>query len=51
MIPQEEEKITADQMQLMKTQDIKYIEMKHRIEAKVIDEPLQSGPPEMRGHP
>lgn len=36
MIPQEEEKVTAEQQQLLKTQDLKYVEMKHRIEAKVV---------------
>lgn len=41
MIPHEEEKITAEQKQLMKTQDIKYVEMKHRIEAKVELGPLK----------
>lgn len=36
VILQDEEKVTAEQQQLLKTQDLKYVEMKHRIEAKVV---------------
>ena len=35
MIPQEEEKFTAEQLQVMKTQDFKYVQMKQRVEEKV----------------
>ena len=35
MIPQEEEKFTAEQLQVMKTQDFKYVQMKQHVEEKV----------------
>jgi U3 small nucleolar RNA-associated protein 11 len=42
VIPQEEEKFTDDQLKVMKTQDIKYVEMKYRIERKKVER-LRSG--------
>lgn len=35
MIPQQEEKYSAEELQLMKTQDIKYVQMKLSTEKKV----------------
>lgn len=35
MIPQQEEKYSAEELQLMKTQDVKYVQMKLSTEKKV----------------
>lgn len=35
MIPQQEEKYSQEELQLMKTQDIKYVQMKLSTEKKV----------------
>ena len=35
VIPQEEEKFTPEQLQVMKTQDLKYVQMKHQTEKNV----------------
>ena len=35
MIPQQEEKYSPEELQLMKTQDIKYVQMKLSTEKKV----------------
>lgn len=37
VIPQPEEMFTDDQLKVMKTQDIKYVEMKYHIETKVFN--------------
>ena len=35
MIPQDEEKFTTEQLQMMKTQDLKYVQMKYQVEKNV----------------